>query len=79
MEGKFNSVLFVRKIKNCQIKRGLDLIRIIFPTTGTSQYMSICVNAVNIFAETHQIKGFKTVNLKRDLEGDLKVQIVDMS
>ena len=79
MEEKFNSVLFARKIENRQIKRGLDLIRIIFHTTGTSQYMSIYVNAVNIFVETHQIKGFKTENLTRDLEGDLKVQIVVMS
>ena len=79
MQEKFSSVLFARKIENRQIKRGLDSIRIIFDTTGTSQYMSIYVNAVNIFVETHQIKGFKTANLTRDLEGDLKVQIVDMS
>ena len=79
MEEKFNSVIFARKIENRQMKRGLDSIRIIFHTTGTSQYISIYVNAVNIFVETHRIKGFKTVNLTRDLEGDLKVQTVDMS
>lgn len=36
-------------------------------------------DAVNIFVETHEIEGFKTANLTRDLEVDLKVEILDMS